>query len=86
MRPMRSGAKTSCWARPTWWATVVRWFMVAGSRSIQWSTSRIGTTRVWPGCRGLMDRKATAVSSRHTNRPGSSPSMMRVKIVAMPGW
>src|SRR6266480_2831631 len=32
---------------------------------------------------GAIDRKATHSSSRCTNRPGSSPSMMRVKIVGI---
>ena len=61
----------------------MRCSVVAGGRSIQWSTSSIGTTSVCPVCRGLMERKATQWSSRQTNRPGSSPSMMRVKIVVM---
>ena len=33
----------------------------SGSRSIQWSTSARGTTSVWPGCIGLIDRNADAL-------------------------
>src|SRR3954471_3299295 len=41
----------------------------------------MGTTRVWPTAVGAIVRKATQRSSRQTNRPGSSPSMMRVKML-----
>src|SRR3954470_11773098 len=43
----------------------------------------MGTTRVWPTAVGAIVRKATQRSSRQTNRPGSSPSMMRVKMLAI---
>ena len=62
-------------------ATVHTWVLSESSRSIQWSMGRIGTTRVWPGASTAMGRKATTCSSRHTKRPGSSPSMMREKMV-----
>ena len=51
--------------------------------SVQRSISSIGTTNVCPGLSGSMVRKATHRSSRHTNVPGISPSMMRVKTEGM---
>ena len=53
----------------------------SGSRSTQWSTSAIGTTRACPCDIGLIDINATHLSSRQINVPGMS-SMIRVKIVA----
>ena len=82
--PIRAGSKACCWARPIVCDTVIRWRASSGCRSIQWSTSARGTTRTWPGRTGLIERKATHSSSRHTNVPGSSPAMIREKMVAMP--
>ena len=44
--PTRSGSKTRCWARPMVWDTSIRWAARSVARSIQWSTSAIGTTSV----------------------------------------
>ena len=55
----------------------------SGGASIQWSISAIGTTRVCPGAVGLIDRKATQRSSRHTNVPGISPAMIRENSVVI---
>src|SRR5207253_1820916 len=46
------------------------------------SISLRGTTRQWPGRKGRLDRKTTHLSSFQTNRAGSVPSMILVKIVA----
>src|SRR5581483_4729701 len=79
--PTRGGENARWIACPITCDTVMRWALSAGSASSQWSTSTRGTTSVWPGWIGLIDRKATHSGSRQTNVPGISPSMMRVKIV-----
>ena len=61
----------------------MRWAFSSGSRSSQWSTSTMGTTSAWPCWSGLIDRNDTHRSSRHTKRPGRSPSMIMVNTVAM---
>jgi hypothetical protein len=81
--PTRAGSKARSSADPMMWVTANKWATSAGVASTQWSTSSIGTTSVWPCASGLIDRNATHCSSRHTNVPGSSWLMMRVKIVAM---
>ena len=83
--PTRGGAHTARIAAPTACATVVRWARSGAGASVHWSTSRRGTTRVWPGPSGFTERNATAYSSDQTKRAGSSPAMMRVKTVAMEG-
>src|SRR5699024_10331031 len=65
-------------------ATSKRCPLRSRSRSIQWSTSRLGTTKVCPGARGSIVRKATHASSDQRKRPGISPAMMRLKMVAIP--
>src|SRR5438093_1144839 len=83
MTPIRSGVKPFIWARPIACAVSARWARRDASRSIQWSISCRGTTREWPGRSGRLDRKTTHRSSFHTNRAGSLPSMIWVKIVGM---
>ena len=82
--PTRSGENAACWAWAISCATRIMCAFTSGSRSIQWSTSARGTTSVWPVRIGAIDMNATQTSSRHTNVPGRSPSMMRVKMVGMP--
>ena len=36
---------------------------------------------MWPGIIGAIDMNATACSSFHTNVPGSSPAMIRLKML-----
>ena len=60
-------------------ATRIKVVNVSSSRSIQWSISARGTTSVWPGRSGLIDRNATQRSSRQTKCAGNSPAMIRVK-------
>ena len=81
--PIRVGANAAICAWPITWATSKQRAATAGSRSTQWSTSATGTTRVCPGVIGLMVRKATTSSWRHTKRPGMSPSMILVKSVGI---
>src|SRR5690625_4899963 len=54
------------------------------SRSIQWSTSRLGTTKVGPGAWGSVVRNATHAWSVQRLRPGISRAMMRQKMVPRP--
>src|SRR6476659_3900206 len=81
--PTRSGRKAARWATPITRVTSKRWASSAGSPSTQWSSSSIGTTRAWPRASGLIDMNTTQRSSHHTNVPGVSPSMIRVKPVGM---
>ena len=82
--PIRRGRRTPPAGRARWSGRPgSRWAASVGSRSIQWSTSARGTTSVWPVCIGSIERNATHSGSRHTNRPGSSPSMIRVKTDGM---
>src|SRR5450759_563912 len=82
MSPIRAGLNPAIWALPIAWAVPARCASNPASRSSQWSISARGTTSAWPGRSGRIDRKATHDSSFQTNRAGSSPSMIRVKIVA----
>ena len=81
--PTRRGSNAASTARPIRCATSNTWATRSAGMSTQWSISSIGTTSVCPGLSGSIVRNATHRSSRHTNRPGISPSMMRVKTEGM---
>ncbi len=81
--PTLSGWNVASRAWPIVWLTDQTCAARSAGRSIQCGISSIGITMVCPGARGLMVRMATQRSSRHTKRPGISPSMIRVKMVGI---
>ena len=83
IRPIRSGWKACCWARPIRCDTCIRRSFTAGGEVDPVVDLKDRDDERCPGCNGLIDRNAAQWSSRQTNRPGSSPSMIRVKIVGM---
>ncbi len=75
--PTRTGSNAAMSARPTASCTPAMRPQSPSGTSVHWSICSTGTTSVWPGRIGAIVVKATTSGSRHTNRPGSSPAMMR---------
>ena len=84
--PTRAGSKTSRWAPADGVGHGHEVLgQVGGEIGPAGRPRRSAPPGCGPGCSGLIDRKATHSASRHTKRPGSSPSMMRLKMVVIAG-